>query len=80
MKQLAKLLSLGVVLLASASFANASMMTGQFSITGPGVHDTGTALDFSSTSITTGISATLTGSFSTLLSPGGNWFDFERYC
>ena len=64
LKHLAAALIVGAVSVATAS---AAPITGQFSITGSSVQDTGTALVFSPSSIATGAANTITGNFSTLL-------------
>lgn len=67
-----KLLSSLVVLaaLAIAPALHATPITGQFSVTGSSVQDTGTQLIFNPNTINVGASGTLSGDFLTLLTAG----------
>ncbi len=67
LKHFAAVLVLGVT---STVAAHATPLTGQFSITGSSVSDNGTTLTFTPNTVQTGAAATLTNSFSTLLTPG----------
>ncbi len=68
-KNLAATLILGIT---SAVAAHATPITGQFSITGSSVSDTGSMLIFQPNTINVGASNTLYGSFTTLLTAGEN--------
>lgn len=57
-------------LIAVPSSLHATPITGQFSITGASVTDSGSSLTFIPDSITVGAANTLKGSFATLLTPG----------
>jgi hypothetical protein len=63
-------LSVMAALIAAPSILHATPMSGQFSITGASVTDTGSSLTFIPNSIAVGAANTITGSFSTLLSAG----------
>lgn len=67
-----KLLSSLVVLaaLAIAPALHATPITGQFSVTGASVQDTGTQLIFTPNTINVGAANTITGDFSSLVTPG----------
>jgi PEP-CTERM motif len=67
-----KLLSSVTVLVALAAPAalHATPITGQFSITGSAVNDSGTTLSFLPDSVTVGDQTTLSGSFASLLTAG----------
>jgi hypothetical protein len=63
-------LAVMAALVAVPSILHATPITGQFSITGASVTDSGSSLTFIPDSITVGAANTLTGSFNTLLSAG----------
>jgi hypothetical protein len=65
-----RLLSLVVCALLIVPALHATPITGQFSVTGSSVQDTGTQLIFVPNSINVGAAGTLTGSFPALLTPG----------
>ncbi len=74
MRKILSSLAVMTVLAVAPSVLHATPITGQFSITGASVTDSGSSLTFVPDSVAVGAANTLSGSFSTLLSAyeGGN--------